>query len=313
MSTMSASGHRGKVAVLMAVFEGERFLAEQLASIREQDHEGIGVWVSRDCSGAGVATILDEHADAFDRGLFVRQGPGRGSAANFLSMVCDPDIDADYFAFSDQDDIWEPDKLSRAIEKIARVPPSVPALYGSRTRLIDHHGHPLGLSPLWQRPPGFRNALVQNIIAGNTLVMNRCARDVLRSAGAVQPPFHDWWAYLLIAGVGGTVIYDAYPSVRYRLHDDNLTGLPISLRGRAHRIMRLMGGQLRQAIAENIRALIDAPVQLTPENGIVVDLYCEARRHALPSRLRSMRRSGVYRQTRAENMGLLAAAALNRL
>lgn len=304
---------RTRVAVLMAVFRGERFLPAQLASIRDQDIEDFEVWVSRDCSDAGVAAILDEYAGRFDQRLFVRQGPRRGSVANFLSMACDPGIDADYFAFSDQDDVWDRDKLSRAIGKIAHVPDRIPALYGSRTRLIDENGRPLGLSPLWRKAPGFRNALVQNIIAGNTLVMNRCAREVLRGAGMVQPPFHDWWAYLLISGVGGTVVYDAHPSICYRLHDDNQTGLPTSLRDRTHRVTRLLGGQVRQAIAGNIRALDDARVQLTPENRTVLDLYREATRHGLLSGLRGVRRSGVYRQTRAEHVGLLAAAALNRL
>jgi hypothetical protein len=61
--------------------------------------------------------------------------PGRpkGSTANFLSLTCRADIDADYFAYADQDDVWESDKLERAVNWLKTVPEGVPALYGSRT------------------------------------------------------------------------------------------------------------------------------------------------------------------------------------
>ena len=304
-----------KVAILMAVFEDGRFLPEQLSSIRTQDHGNLDVWISRDCDGGHVGGILEEQAPAFGtERFFVLRGPNRGSAANFLSMVMNPDIRAGYFAYSDQDDVWERDKLSRAIARLETVPPAVPALYGSRTRLIDGNGLDLGLSPFHGRPPGFRNALVQNIAGGNTMVMNRAAREVLIDSGVGDALLHDWWTYMIVAGAGGRVFYDLHPSVRYRQHDRNLTGVPRgSLTGCVRRLRRILRGRVREANRSNVRLLHRARDLLTRENRDVLDLYSDAIESLPFTRLSGIRRSGVYRQTRIGSIGLLAAALLGKL
>src|SRR5207253_1787714 len=104
-----------------------------------------------------------------DQKTIVRNGPANGVCANFLSLATDPAIDADYFAFSDQDDVWYRDKLRRALTWLATVPGDVPALYCGRTELMSIDGRSYGLSPLFTRPPTFRNALVQNLGGGNTM------------------------------------------------------------------------------------------------------------------------------------------------
>ena len=299
----------------MAVFEDTRFLAEQFSSIRTQDHEDVEVWVSRDCDGERMRTLLAAQASAFgtDR-FFVLTGPGKGSARNFLSMVLNPDIQADFFAYSDQDDIWERDKLSRAVAELELVPRTIPALYGSRTRLIDREGRCLGMFPFHGREPGFCNALVQNIASGHTMVMNRAAREVLVASGIADVAFHDWWTYLIITGVAGRVFYDLRPSVRYRQHDRNLTGAPPKhVGGYLHRIRRIVNGHVRQANRSNLRALQEAKSLLTRKNRRILDLYCGVTESRPMTRLQGLRYSGVYRQSYLGNIGLLAAAALNRL
>ena len=62
------------------------------------------------------------------------------------------DIDADYFAYADQDDVWEADKLERAVAWLQTVSENVPALYGSRTLLVDARNQHIGYSPLFERP-----------------------------------------------------------------------------------------------------------------------------------------------------------------
>ncbi len=243
---------RPRVAVLMAVFRGARFLPAQLASLRAQTGVDLDLWLSRDCDGEEVGRVLEEHRPAFGTGRFhLRAGPQRGAAANFLPLVFDETIRADYFAYADQDDVWEPDKLARAVAALERLPADVPALYGSRSRLIDEGGRLLGLTPLWDhRPPCFRNALAENIISGHSAVFNRAARDLLRASGVRDVPFHDWWTYLLVAGAGGRVLYDPRPGVRHRLHDRNLTSRRMDGPARAFRFLRrLADGETRRTIA----------------------------------------------------------------
>ena len=76
----------------------------------------------------------------------MRIGPRKGLVANFLSLACEQSPRGNYFVFSDQDDIWEPDKLARAVDWLRNVPADIPALYCSRTRLIDAEGRAIGFS-----------------------------------------------------------------------------------------------------------------------------------------------------------------------
>lgn len=304
-----------RVAVLMCTMQGQHYLAEQLNSIATQTHPSWAIWASDDGSDDHTHAILEYYQSHWgaDR-ISIHAGPAEGSTANFLSLTCRADIDADYFAYADQDDVWESDKLERAVEWLKTVPPDVPALYGSRTQLVDARMQHLGYSPLFERTPDFRNALVQSIAGGNTMVFNRAARDLLRRAGEnVEAVTHDWWAYMLVTSCGGRVHYDPYPTVRYRQHGANQFGANRSLRAQARRARLLLQGRFRDWVDANLRALARVRHLMTPENQLVFDEFVEARRRWLLPRLVGLRCAGVFRQTTRGNFGLLVAALINRL
>ena len=152
-----------RVAILMGTFQGGRFLARQLDSIKAQTYSDWALWVSDDRSSDGTAGIIESYRAKWgtDR-LSIRPGPAQGFRANFLSLACDPAIQADYFAFCDQDDLWDADKLAIAIGWLESISNKVPALYCTRTRLIDEDDKPIGFSPLFSKPFSFGNALVQS-------------------------------------------------------------------------------------------------------------------------------------------------------
>ena len=165
------------VAILLCTFNGAGFLPAQLSSYTDQLLADWRIYASDDGSSDETCAILSE----FQRRLGpsrmeMRDGPRGGYVANFLSLACDPSIGADYYAFSDQDDIWESEKLSRAVNWLQSASSQVPAVYCSRTRLIDENGREYGFSPLFRRKPDFKNALVQSIAGGNTMVFNRAAK-----------------------------------------------------------------------------------------------------------------------------------------
>jgi glycosyltransferase involved in cell wall biosynthesis len=222
---LRASVESPLVAVLLCTRNGARFLEEQLNSLRAQEYKNFNLWVSDDDSEDNTNQILEQNQPLPGNIRFsLKKGPSKGYVKNFHSLICQPNILADYFAYADQDDIWQPDKLSRAIAMLERVPIGTPAIYCSRTRLIDESGDEIGFSPLFEKPTFFANALVQNVGGGNTMVMNPAARDLLCEAGDIHVVSHDWWAYTLFAGDGGTVIYDSNPSLVYRQHDNNMVG-----------------------------------------------------------------------------------------
>ena len=312
--SMTESGRLGKVAVLMATFNGAKFLDEQLASLERQTHEAIDVHVSDDGSNDSTLEILCAWRQRWGRGCFVIQrGPGDGFSENFRSLIVNADAEADYFAFCDQDDIWEADKLQTALEAIG-PPTDLPKLFCSRTRIISEGGQPLGLSPDFRRGPSFRNALVQSIAGGNTMVFNRATRNLLVEA-STRTPFvaHDWWTYMLVTGAGGKVFYCSDPLVRYRQHPNNLVGTTNSIRGQLNRLERLARGVFSHWSDINIAGLDDNSHLLTPEARAIVSRFRAARRRGFAKRLRGFRASGVYRQTLLGNVALYVAAMFGRL
>ena len=182
MGALSGSGvAQPKVAILLCTYHGQHYLAEQLDSFAAQSHSNWEVWASDDGSKDDTHAILEAYQQKWPDGrLSIHFGPAEGFAANFLSLTCKASIDADYYAYSDQDDIWEPNKLARAVEWLNTLPENIPALYCSRTRLVDSNNNEIGVSPLFAKPPSFANALMQNIGGGNTMVFNNAARNLLR-------------------------------------------------------------------------------------------------------------------------------------
>ncbi len=311
---MSQSIPEPCIAVLLCTKDGDRFLDEQIKSIRTQDHQNLRLIASDDGSVDNTRNILNTHRLSWDKGSFtIKSGPQRGYAANFLSLVCCQEIKADYYAFADQDDIWESDKLSRAISKLEAVPNGTPALYCSRTRLIEKNGAEIGHTPLYRRPPSFANSLVQSIGSGNTMVFNHAARIILSQVGQIPIASHDWWAYSLITGVGGTIIYDPYPGVRYRQHDGNVLGASPGWRATWLRIRLILRGRFQNWNTLNISALQQTRELLTPESKKILDTYTDARSRWLIPRTLGLWRSGVYRQTLISSIGLITAALLNKI
>ncbi len=204
-----------EVAILLCTYNGQRYLSDQLDSVAAQTYPNWVVRVSDDGSQDDTLSILTEYRSKWPNGrLSIAQGPAKGFVANFLSLTCNADIQADYYAFCDQDDVWEADKLQRAVDWLQGVPEGVPALYCSRTQLVDADNNSIGFSPLFSKPPSFANALTQNVASGNTMVFNHAACALLREGGKdVEVVAHDWWLYLLVSGVGGKVFYDTYPSL----------------------------------------------------------------------------------------------------
>jgi glycosyltransferase involved in cell wall biosynthesis len=304
-----------KVAVLLCTLHGQTFLAEQLDSIERQEYAHWDIWASDDGSRDRTHDILKDYQVRWGKErLTIHSGPAEGFVANFLSLTCRAGIQADYYAYADQDDIWQPDKLSRALQCLQNVPAGIPALYCSRTRLVDATGGHLGYSPLFKRPPSFRNALVQSVGGGNTMVFNDATRRLLQEAGDdVAVASHDWWAYLVVTGCGGHVYYDAYPGVHYRQHECNMVGANQSWAARWKRLMILLDGRFKKWTDLNTAALQRIRVRLTPENRAVFDTFCEARKRSLIPRLIGVLRSGVYRQRSINNLSLLVAALIDRL
>ena len=315
---MSADGGPGRaasrVAILLATHDGGRYLPAQLDSLGAQEYPHWQVWVSDDGSSDDTPAILERRRQAWqDERMRVVRGPCRGSTANFLGLTANPDIEADYFAFADQDDLWDADKLARAVAWLDSQPGDLPALYCGRTRLIDASGRPLGQSPLYRRPPSFANALVQNIAGGNTMVFNAAARRLIALGDPARVVVHDWWAYLIVSGAGGHVHYDPRPSLSYRQHDANLIGSGAGVHAWLQRAAATLQGRQRAWHERHVAMLTELDRELGVPQRALLAQFRRARDGGPWQRLRGLRAAGIYRQTALQDAFLLLAAVLGRV
>ena len=118
-----------RITILLASFQGERFIGAQLDSLARQDHRNWRLILSDDGSTDGTLEIVRRFAAAHpSREIEIRQGPRRGATRNFLSMIelVEP---GEALAFCDQDDLWLPDRLSRGVAALAQ-PLSLPTTKG---------------------------------------------------------------------------------------------------------------------------------------------------------------------------------------
>ncbi len=305
------SSSKDSVTILMAVRNGARHLAAQLASIETQTHPWrliVSDDGSTDDSRAIVAEFARNHAAGQVRQL---DGPRQGPAENFRHLLRALPADARFAAFSDQDDVWLPEKLGRATLALAQA--EAPTIWASRVTICDEDLNPRADSPELRIAPAFSHALVQNLLQGNTMVLNHAALGLLRAADAEAGPIvmHDWWAYQLVTGAGGRVIFDRRPSLLYRQHRENVVGAANRSGASLARLRRMFGHTHRDWSRINLAALRASRHRLTPDAQLILDEFARLQ-GSLPQRLSAMRRGGFHRQGRLAQAALWAAALLGR-
>jgi glycosyltransferase involved in cell wall biosynthesis len=302
------TGRSGHVAVLLGLRDGARFLRPQLESLVAQSHRDWSLIVSDDGSAdAGPARLAQWAETLRGRPMRLVAGPRRGLTANYLHLLRQVPDHAALAAFCDQDDFWLPEKLARAARALGALPRGIPAMSCGRVVLVDARMRHIGVSPGCRHGASFANALVQNIATGMTVVLNRPAIELLASAREMRAPFHDWWAYLMISGAGGRVLWDDSPQVLYRQHPGAVIG---SWRGGfpARRLAQLLAGRDRDWAARNIEALTASQDLLTDEARRLLARFAQMQRQGGWQRSRDLARAGLHRQGRMATLALHLAA-----
>lgn len=297
----------------MATYNGADHVAEQIQSFQRQTHGDWSLTVGDDGSQDDTLVRIEQTMAGSDHPLRITKANGGNGARNFLTLLTTaPCGDDEFVALSDQDDVWLEDKLSRAIEQLAEVPANIPTLYCSRTLLTDAALRPSGPSRLHSKF-SFRNATVQNVVAGNTTVLNKAAMDLVRAAGVVDVKYHDWWLYLLITGAGGRVLYDPAPSLYYRQHGENELGENRSLQARLKRAMMVNDGRWAVWVDKNLQALTSVSPLLTPDTQDMLARLAPLSGASRKERRRWLATLKPYRQSRIETAALYGSILAGRI
>lgn len=305
-----------RVAVLMATYNGAGFVDAQLKSLVAQRLRPARVLISDDGSTDATRRIIRQFA-ARNPSLNIAlvSGPGRGAAANFLSLLNRIPDDCDAYAFCDQDDVWLPSKLLIAAQSLARLGRSRPALYCAQSWACKADLSRWRCLRRAQITPAFGNALVQNIAGGHTMVINAAALSLLRRAApmAAGVAMHDWWMYQIITGAEGRVTYDPVPRVLYRQHAGNMIGANAGIVARYRRARRVWAGQYRGWINAHLDALGQSRSLLSPQNRKTLDQFRAGRAGGIRGRMAALGPNRVHRQGRRGQIALTLALMLGRV
>lgn len=216
-----------KIVALLSTYNGERFLRAQLDSLLAQEGVGLRVLARDDGSSDGTLGLLAAYKERYPRVFEVMEGENVGFAMSFtrlLQRAVERYGDADYFAFCDQDDVWLPDKLLAAVDRLTGEDHTRPLTYCSNTTLVD-----AGLRVIRQawNPRNVvltkERALIQSFATGCTMVFNRVAAETYVTHLPEVIKVHDFLLYQLCMFLG-KVVWDGKSHILYRQHGNNQIG-----------------------------------------------------------------------------------------
>lgn len=306
---MTSTSANPNIVVILGSYNCERFISEQIETIRSQTYPPSTIMVSDDGSTDETRSILAGFGDA----IKLVDGPRTGYANNYLELLKAVPKSASHLALSDQDDHWFEDKLERAITRLSQVKPTRPALYGSASIVCDVELARQGPSKKVDASRiGFRHAMAQNFAGGNTFVLNRAAIELVQSALPCSIPVHDWWLYLLISGGGGEVLYDDEPSLLYRQHPSNAIGANGGAAATTARGVRMLNGTYRNWNTANLGALQKFKKVLDPKASALVERVMVDRDAGLRRRVELMTKHGLQRQGFVGQAGLFLSLLLKK-
>lgn len=221
-----------RILVIMATYNGEKYLSEQMDSIFNQKEVTCSVLVRDDGSKDNTLSILKNYQR--DQDLTWYQGSHAGVADGYYELMEKASSGEffhsfDYIAFSDQDDVWDNDKLITAAVALRKMSDNRPALYYCGQRLTDEKLNIIGDHTL-NSERSLKTRFVLSDFAGCTGVFNK---KLLLEVVSYKPKYmlmHDSWILRVCLAIGGTVIVDPEAHMCYRQHGNNTLGLEHSLR-----------------------------------------------------------------------------------
>lgn len=209
-----------RVQVLMSTYNGEKYLKEQIDSILSQEDVEVNLLIRDDGSKDKTISMLENIAKE-NENVSYYIGENVGPAKSFMNLIENSE-DASYYAFSDQDDVWNSRKLISAINKMEDKQ-NKPTLYISALQIVDENLNEIEIKKV-QGNFSFEGEMIKNFATGCTQVFNKQLRDILKQYIPKYIIMHDSWITRVCYAIGGNVIIDEQPYIKYRQHTNNVMG-----------------------------------------------------------------------------------------
>lgn len=238
--------HKTKVLVLLASFNGQSHIVEQVNSILNQSDVDVSILISDDCSSDETLNILTKVASQYKSIAFLPSISCGSAAKNFFRLLSEADLsNADYIALSDQDDIWLDDKLSHAVNKVQES--NVDA-YSSNVTAFWPNGKQSLINKA--QPQKQFDYMFESAGPGCTFVLTKkLALEIqtfliAKKAQCQLVALHDWFIYAFARSYGFKWFIDHQSHMLYRQHASNVVGANVGIAAKKQRFKRLREGWL---------------------------------------------------------------------
>lgn len=219
-----------EIAILLATYNSERYLAEQLNSLFAQSYKNFHLYIRDDGSNDGTIDIIKEYQKKYSNIILFNDSiRGRGAAGSFMWLL--EHCEAEYYMFCDHDDVWLPQKIESSFSKIMEFEDrEIPALVCTDLCVVDKELNVTNKS-MWnlmkQRPDILikrRYASSSNLFTGCTMIINDAAKKISLPMSS-NSLMHDRWIGLRVIANNGNVGYITEPHILYRQHGNNVCGV----------------------------------------------------------------------------------------
>ena len=207
-----------KVAVVMSTYNGAKYVKEQLDSILNQTYKNLDIIIRDDGSKDNTVKIIESYQKKYSN-IKLITGKNLGFIKSFFELL--RLVEADYYAYADQDDVWMPNKIEFAVEELDKLDDTKPNLAFGNSDYYDENMKLLNEGEK-HRKFNFRRALFACVTQGMTMTINKTTRDYIVKNPPKNCFFHDWWTYLICIGMGN-VAYSDVTVVKYRRMKTNAT------------------------------------------------------------------------------------------
>ena len=226
-----------KVAVLIASYNGEKYIKEQINSIlRQDDKYEIEILIRDDGSTDATIDVIKQIGKKNIK--LYQDGTQKGAPMSFYDLIL-KSPDADFYAFADQDDVWKPTKLNASIQQLSKSGDKI-AIYGSSFDVVDSDLHFIKKEKTKNsRYYTLGRTLIKDCFPGCTMVFNRALRDKLKEHVPKYIRMHDYYTMMVAEAFHGDIYCDEESQILYRQHGNNTVGFNHTLFERFKRYLRL--------------------------------------------------------------------------
>lgn len=288
------------IAILLATYNGERYLVDQIESILAQSYTEWELFLHDDGSKDRTVQIIEDYASRYPDRIHLLEGEPTGGAKNNFFYLMNQ-IDAPYLMFCDQDDVWKENKISLTLKKMQEIEEEgVPCLVHSDLTVVDE-----GLSVISESMFAFQNLradrdtfsnlLVQNIVTGCTMMINASLAKLSRIEEVKGIIMHDWWLALVVSKFG-KIGFVEEGTIFYRQHGGNTVGAKHA-NGLGYMFERFFQSKKTKESLKNTRE----------QAGVFADMFGDdlAREYSLLGEKGKLKRLCFYRKHNIKKIGFV--------